>query len=350
MLKKGKMEITSCCNSCLAPLKDDDFKQLNPDHFIRYSCSECFFVSTPCLERAVGIHLPTMEDDCSVCLEKADKYDIFTCGHTLCNPCFKNMKLVKGTDELSCPKCREVSKIRFMPFCTKKPRFELPDSVRQSMRVLYLRLFMTAIKGIDNEYSISYRKRFKTCIKIHDELIEKFSQYYLWLTILAKSKTGAEKLLPGPFIEKVWTMHILDTVDYRNVCNTIAGKFIEHYTYDDTHHRDVTRFDNRIRLLKKLEKLKVNEKMLVNAWGYSTEIGKEFPRGGYIFIRQLTGKVSIFEIDNNTTTTDLHKFANCLNGGWGYRICFSGKMIEEGHLLSDIGIKHLSSVYYVLKL
>lgn len=52
-------------------------------------------------------------------------------------------------------------------------------------------------------------------------------------------KYSKKNLTPTDMVDHMWHMHILDTIQYRNMCNEIFGYFLDHVpSYDEKHEED----------------------------------------------------------------------------------------------------------------
>jgi hypothetical protein len=62
-----------------------------------------------------------------------------------------------------------------------------------------------------------------------EKITHEIQQYrrFLWLNHLYPQRT----IVPSQAIDRVWHTHILDTAKYREDCQTLFGKFMDHWPY-----------------------------------------------------------------------------------------------------------------------
>lgn len=61
-------------------------------------------------------------------------------------------------------------------------------------------------------------------------------EYRRFLTL--KQMYPGVSLVPSKLVDQVWHAHILDTRAYREDCNTVFGRFIDHYPYFGIYGKD----------------------------------------------------------------------------------------------------------------
>ncbi len=346
MFKKAKVESSdesikdNYCQSCLSKLRDNIKEFCVEDTVYKYQCEECLFIGKDIINLYNKVN-----DECLICFEKVKSIDVFECGHSVCTDCFKGLKKFNNNNnknKIACTYCRNESDKGDIKRCFKKNiNIKCPAHLKDSMFNLYRRFFENKTKEIDK----TGRERDKIIITLHHNTIYCFFHYFKWLRIVANNKQGAINLSPGKFIDDIWHIHILDTVDYRNFCETFCGKFIDHYPQNGYISNIGNQHRNRVRLLKKLREAKIDEKMVKDAWGFVfSESTKSEKYDKQIFLKLLNGTTETFKWDLTTTCQDVQ---NYLKTKYDYPKCnliYSGKIIPDDNILSEFGIKNESTI------
>ena len=79
-------------------------------------------------------------------------------------------------------------------------------------------------------------------------------EYRRFLTL--KHQYPNNNLVPSKVVDKIWHAHILDTRAYREDCETVFGRFIDHYPYFGIYGKDdyqmlIDTFDETVQLYEK---------------------------------------------------------------------------------------------------
>ena len=112
----------------------------------------------------------------------------------------------------------------------------IPNDLQESFMKLYKRVYQYVYTS-----NINYSQHTKTIVLLEE--------YYLWLLLLSDEIRGANHLSPSTPIDNVWHMHILDTKDYIDVCQKIAGRILDHYPENSFSNQKSLR---RVRLVNTL--------------------------------------------------------------------------------------------------
>jgi len=231
-----------------------------------FQCPICLFVDNMLI-------IQDFHNECMICFENNSNKIIYDCHHWICNSCYDNK-----INKKHCPYCRQTTETKRSIF-KNASNISFPEPFKPFYSKLYIRIsdFIDWYIHTDNIYDK------------HSHIIQLLNEYHKWLTLVGEY--GAQKLSPSPLIDKVWHCHILDTINYRLICDQICGKFIDHFPENAF-------FSN---YEKKLERMKLTRQHYTEKYGDIKMQYWDFPKfsmhlhtfesDGYIFVKTLYDKI-----------------------------------------------------------
>lgn len=223
--------------NCTLCLKSYSQKQIDKNlvntlnHENIFQCNRCFHIDMPI--KIYNIYLP-----CGICMRN-DKERLMSnnCGHNVCKKCYDNDKFSK----IKCCMCNCITKYLPINLNDKYDYFK-----NNELKIYFKRLYVIINDTIG--YYIDIKKNRNLLYKL---LVE----YHKWLLLLKinDNNNNINKLSPSLLIDKVWHEHILDTVNYSNLCDKLYGHYMHHYPTNSflcNYNQRMENYNNTIKLYK----------------------------------------------------------------------------------------------------
>lgn len=218
---------------------------------------------------------------CGYCSKSYTHKDIDALHNLQCSNCLllDSFHQISGFDD-PCAECGDHTNVKFVFDCShwfcnkevcKRDACSICKHSNQSVHDIHkFSIFITdAMKGLYNKLSIhvhhfinnyvdyttevwdqhGYDNKYHKHMKVLKLLIE----YHKWLQIVAKY--DAHHVSPSPVIDKVWHAHIIDTHDYKRVCQIINGNLIHHYpqnSYKSQQDEQLVRYHSTLKYYQEM--------------------------------------------------------------------------------------------------
>lgn len=174
---------------------------------------------------------------------------------------------------------------------------------------------------------------------------ETLQEFVRALAVKDVSKPGG---LP-PQLDAIWHECILNTREYRALCQRVRGQFLEHTTLseqDDETER-LSRIDETVHDYRK----RFREEPRSRLW--EEELSVERPEGSYqIFVKRMSGVTLTFSVTASTTFLELkHMIANKEGiPASEQRLVYAGRLHHDASALWDADVVLYSTLHVVLRM
>lgn len=318
------------CTYCGESYTEGEMKKIGyvdtPKKRAVFQCQTC--LNTECCE------VRDYDSECMICYILCDRKRIFECCHWICSDCYYKGELVE------CPICRmEIEEIKI----AERNESHLNKELKERYRKLYIQVHDV----IENYIDIKNKCR-------HEYVEQLLAEYNRWLTMA--SEYGAHEISPSDIIDKVWHIHILDTIDYARVCDMICGRIIDHYPengYESQKEERVKRYGNTLKNYKEKygkhsEIWRMNEGLI--------EYYKEMEDATTLFVKTIRGKTIMIPLHKNLSVRDLQLMIEIKEGvePEHQQLIFAGKQLKcdekDEKVMERYNIQKNSTIHMILNM
>lgn len=273
-----------------------------------YCCSNCGYQYDKQFQNTVqqcpncwfNGHVITVIDsksNCFSCNQQQSSKVVLECKHWICIDCYYQL----NEDETESGEQHDIicGYCNLKTFPMTRIHSNQPVSCISKYADYYKKLYLLMTEGL-------------VCVNIgnvfdqHIKRLNLILEYHKWLQIVSRYKIA--NVRPSYQIENVWKMHILDTTNYRSICELFNKGFIHH----SPGH---TLFDDNADILRRINNTKQYHIELFGSmdkqyWNYFEPQVRD---KNYIYISQLTGRTDKLPFCPHWTTEylkhEIHKIA-----------------------------------------